>query len=556
MKRHSVVVVLAAGVISLQAQERAPASDSITKGDLKADLYFLASDALQGRLTDTPGNRIAADYIASRFERMGLTPGGPDASYFHPYNLMTEKLGPVEQNTLTVKAGDDARLLKYGADFYPHRFSATTRAQGELVFAGFGITSPERSYDDYRGDAVKGKIVLVLDHEPGERDPASPFDGVVTADASAALRKAQFAQDKGVAAILFVQDVHNHPAQSTGQGGQGTLEAATRGAWPATPSRLGRYTLATWVERIRIPAAQISVAVAETLVRGAGKTLAELSAAAESARGMTPIPLPGASVDLAAAVERHPIPDRNVLGLIEGSDPRLKDEVVIVCAHYDHDGADGDRIFNGADDDGSGTVGVIEIAEAYAQAAKAGQRPRRTLLFAAWNSEERGLLGAWAYTENPTRPLDKTVAALNLDMIGRNEEVPPEGGGRFRGLQPQTAESNRNAVNVLGTSRSADMKAAADRANRGIGLELKFRYDNNVSQLMRRSDHWPFLQRGVPGVWFLTGLHPDYHTTQDRPERINYDKMERITRLVHQMSWDLAQQDGRPTLAGRALTEQ
>ncbi len=198
---------------------------------------------------------------------------------------------------------------------------------------------------------------------------------------------------------------------------------------------------------------------------------------------------------------------------------------------------------------------MIEIAEAYAQAAKAGQRPRRSVLFAAWNSEERGLLGAWAYTEAPTRPLDKIVAVLNLDMIGRNEEVPPEGGGRFRGLQPQTAESNGNAVNILGTSRSADMKAAADKANRGIGLELKYRYDNNISQLMRRSDHWPFLQRGIPGVWVLTGLHPDYHTPQDRPERINYEKMERIARLVHQMSWDLAQQNGRPKLAGRATTE-
>ena len=309
------------------------------------------------------------------------------------------------------------------------------------------------------------------------------------------------------------------------------------------------------MEKIRIPAMQISTTVAEQLVHGSGKTLAQLSAASESARGITPVPLPGWRVKLSAAVNRQRIPDRNVLGLIEGSDPRLKDEVVIVCAHYDHEGADGDRIFNGADDDGSGTVALIEIAEAYMQAAKNGQRPKRTVLFAAWNSEERGLLGAWAYTEAPTRPLDKIVAVLNMDMLGRNEEVPPEGGGRFRGLQPQTAESNNNAINVIGTSRSADMKAAADTANRAFGLELKYRYDNNASQLMRRSDHWPFLNRGVPGVWFHTGLHPDYHTTQDRPERINYDKMEKIVRMIHQMSWDLANGAGRPKLAGRAKSE-
>ncbi len=358
MKR-ALTASLCVFALALQAQERAPANDSITKQDLKADLFFLASDGLQGRLTNTPGNRIAADYVASRFERMGLTPGGPDGSYFQPFNLMTEKLGPLDQNTLSVTTSDGARELKYGVDFYPQRFAATTRAKGTLVFAGFGITSPERSNDDYRGDAVKGKVVLVLDHEPGERDPASPFDGIVTADASSALRKAQFAQDKGAVAILFVQDVHNHQGDAPGGGrggGQapgapGSLEGAARGAWPSAPPRLGRYTLATWVERIRIPAAQISTSVTETLVRGSGKTLAELSAASESAAGSTPVQL-AVTVDLSSAVERMPLPDRNVIGLIEGSDPRLKEEVVVVCAHYDHDGTDGTRIFNGADDDG------------------------------------------------------------------------------------------------------------------------------------------------------------------------------------------------------------
>jgi hypothetical protein len=344
-------------------------------------------------------------------------------------------------------------------------------------------------------------------------------------------------------------------AGATGaQGAAGALDNAARNAWPATPPRIDRFTLAKWVETIRIPAMQISTAVAESLVKGSGKTLAQLSAASETEHGFTPLRL-NSSVEMSAAVNRQRIPDRNVLGLIEGSDPRLKDEVVIVCAHYDHDGADGTRIFNGADDDGSGIVALVEIAEAYMQAAKAGHRPKRTVLFAAWNSEERGLLGAWAYTEAPTKPLDKIVAVLNMDMLGRNEEVPPEGGGRFRGLQPQTAESNNNAVNIIGTSRSADMKTAADKANAATGLDLRYRYDNNISQLMRRSDHWPFLNRGVPGVWFHTGLHPDYHTPQDRPERINYDKMEKITRMIHQMSWDLANANGRPKLAGRALKE-
>jgi Zn-dependent M28 family amino/carboxypeptidase len=135
-----------------------------------------------------------------------------------------------------------------------------------------------------------------------------------------------------------------------------------------------------------------------------------------------------------------------------------------------------------------------------------------------------------------------------MDMIGRNEEVPEDGGGRFRGLDVQTAESNANAINIIGTTRSASLKEAIERANGAIGLTLWLRYDNNASQLMRRSDHWPFLNRGVPGVWFHTGLHPDYHTPNDDAERINYDKMEKIARLVYQSAWDLASSATRPVL--------
>ncbi len=557
--RATLVLVLTVAFIA-HAQERAPGNAVISKAALKADLYFLASDNLQGRLTNTLGNRIAADWIAQRFERMGLKPEGDNGSYFQPYDLMVETLGPLERNTMAI----GGQALEYGVDFYPQSFSATTSVSADVVFAGFGIASPQHVYDDYTSvlsalgeagpNAVRGKIVLVINHEPGENDPASLFDGLVTADAASPLRKAAAAQRHGAAGILFVTDVHNHQSSAASAGSPTSLEGAARTAWPATPPRIDRFTLAKWVEAIRIPAMQISIAAAEALVKGSGKTLMQLSSASESEHGSRPVPL-NAKIEMSAAVNRQAIPDRNVLGLIDGSDPRLKDEVVIVCAHYDHDGADGTRILNGADDDGSGTVALIEIAEAYMEAAKQGKRPRRSVLFAAWNSEERGLLGAWAYTESPTKPLDKIVAVLNMDMLGRNEEVPPEGGGRFRGLQPQTAASNNNAINVIGTSRSADLRGAADKANAPFGLELKYRYDNNISQLMRRSDHWPFLNRGVPSLWFHTGLHPDYHTERDRPERVNYDKMERIVRMIHQMSWDLANQDGRPKLAGRAATE-
>ncbi len=549
---------------------QAPQNDSIRQDDLRADLFFLAGDLMRGRLTDTLENRLAAEYIRSRFERLGLTPAA-DGSYFQAYNLSVATIGsdnllevrlkPDATEAARLKPGptaDTARLkpgptidnaaddgaalrLRAGQDFYPHRFSASARARGSVVFAGFGIVSPERSHDDYRG-GVADKIVLVLDHEPGERDPNSIFDGVVTAEASSQLRKTLAAQAQGALAVLFVADVHNHP-------GPTNFEATAQAYWPSPPPRIQRYALASMVDRVHIPAAQISPAVAEILIRGTGKTLAELARSAEVAGGVTPLALPGAHVDLTTSVDRHVVPDRNVVALIEGADARLKDEVVIVSAHFDHDGANGPQIFNGADDDGSGTVGLLEIGEAYAQAAQAGHRPRRSVLFAAWNAEERGLLGAWAYTEAPLFPLEKTVAVLNMDMIGRNEEVPEGGGARFRGLERQTAESNSNALNILGQTYSADLRAAVEQANTRVGLELKMRYDNNASNLLRRSDHWPFLQRGVPALWFHTGLHPDYHTQYDRPEKINYPKMEKIARLVHQLSWDLAQRPGRPAFA-------
>jgi len=544
----SIAGLLALGLTAAALQmapQKAPFNDSINKDALKADLFFLAGDGFRGRLTDTPENLLAADYVKSRFERMGLRPAN-NGSFFHNYNLVTTTLGA--ENSLQIINNDNDRIqLRSGQDFFPQSFGANARVRASVVFAGFGITSAGLKYDDYKGPDVRGKIVLVLDHEPGETDPASPFDGVVTAEAASPLRKALAAQDKGAVGILFVSDVHNHREPLN-------FEAAAKTAWPAEPPRLRRYTLQTWIDKLHIPAAQVSPALAEILVRGTNKSLLDLAKSSETATGLTPIPLPGAQVQIVSSVDRHVVPDRSIVGYIEGTDPLMKNEYVIICAHIDHDGMFNGLPMTGADDNGSGSVGLIHIAEAYAQAEKVGQHPKRTVIFADWNSEERGLLGAWAYTENPLFPLDKTVAVLNMDMIGRNEEVPEGGGARFRGLSVQSAESNNNATNVIGTTRSPDLKAAVERANTGIGLDLRFRYDNNISNLMRRSDHWPFLQRGVPALFFHTGLHPDYHTTNDRPEKINYVKMEKIARLVHQMSWILAQQEDKPKLVAPTKT--
>jgi hypothetical protein len=536
---RTILALLLAAVLPVGAQDAAPGNDSILADELRADLFFLASDEMQGRLTETSENALAAAFIRSRFQRLGLEPMGAAESFDHRFRLVKSSLG--DDNELELLRDDGTTMrAQLGEGFFPLRFSPSGTAEGEIVFAGYGIHAPKLSHDDYQGVPLSGKIVIVLEHEPAERDPESVFNGVVTSEYSRDLRKVVYAQDAGAAGVLFVTDVHNHPDEAN-------FSDIAAGYWPESPRRVPRYTLARWAERVRVPVLRVSPVLAEAIVHNTGRTLRELAGAAEASGGIQPIPLPRLRLRMTAGVGRVIVTDRNVLAAIEGSDPTLRDEWVVVGAHYDHEGADGDRVFNGADDDGSGTVALLEIAEAYALAARGGQRPRRSVMFAAWNSEERGLLGAWAYAENPTVPLARTAAVLNMDMIGRNEEVRVGGGGRFRGLELQTAESNANAINIMGYTYSADLKTGVEEANRGVELELKLRYDNNASNLLRRSDQWPFLQMGVPSLFFHTGLHPDYHTEFDVPERIEYDKLQRIARLVHQLSWNLANAPTKPS---------
>jgi Zn-dependent M28 family amino/carboxypeptidase len=546
MRRTSLLIAFAFPALLVaqpSATGRAPASDAITIPKMRADLEFLAGDALRGRLTDTPENAIALEWIAARFKWLGLKPMGANGTYFLPYDLSLGSLG-TGPNELSVALGDQVTRHDMTNGFYPHRYSASGSATGDLVFAHFGIIAPPLGYDDASGD-VRGKVLLVLDHEPGETDSTSAFDGVVTSEYANPLKKALALQARGAAAVLFVTDVQNH------QGPQ-NFEAAARAYWPAQPPHLLPYTLAAWADKLTVPVGQISVALADSLVRGTRKSLADLARESESAHGTPPVAIPGIRVTVTTSVVRRAVHDRNVLAAIEGSDPTLKNQWVVINAHPDHNGAVGDTIFHGADDNGSGAVALLAIAEAYAKAAAAGQRPKRSVLFASFNSEERGpLMGSWGYTEAPAVPLQQTIAMINMDMIGRNEEVPENGGPRFRGLPVQTSAQNANTVTLLGWSRST-LTSAVERANARFGLTLKKNYDNNTSQLLRRSDSWPFLQHGVPAIWFHTGLHPDYHLTTDTADRINYAKMERIAKLVYQLSWDLAQSSSRPTLTKRA----
>jgi hypothetical protein len=538
-------LVLLLGLAAQAEAPSAPGNDTITERDLRADLFFLAGDGFRGRLTATPQNELASDFIIARFERLGLKTVGPLGSYSQRFQLATATLG--EPSTLSLVQNTNlSPAFQSGFDFTPARYSASAEAGGRLAFAGFGIVDRARGFDDYKNLDVEGCVVMILDHEPGENDPDSPFDGLVTSEAATPWRKVLAAQQRGAYGVLFVDDVHNHPEPSN-------FEASARSLWPATPPRIDRYLLPDWVDQVRIPVFLVSRSAADAILRLSDpKRRLEALARASEKSGASGFVCDDLGLSMKADVRRHVVADRNILAAIEGADPKLKDEWVIVSCHHDHNGAEGSQIFNGADDNGSGTVAVLEIAEAYAEAARQGRRPKRSVLFAAFNSEERGLLGSWAFVERPPVPLKSIAGVLNMDMIGRDEEVPEGGGSRFRGLPVQSAESNRNSVNLLGYSRTPSLARVVESANAPFGLALKQVLDNNASNLLRRSDQWPFLERGVPALFVHTGLHPDYHTPADRPEKIHYAKMERIARLVHQASWDLANNPDRPRLEAKA----
>ena len=536
-RASSALILLGVLCVSGAELETAPEADSISAADLRRDVFVLASDEMGGRLVGTDGNRKAAEFIAGRFKEHGLRAVAVDGSYRQRFDLVIPRIGT--DNALAVTIENQADGYALGSDFYPERFSGMGRAAGSVVFVGFGISAPALAHDDYGDTDLSGRIVMVLDHEPDEWDANSVFDGREYTEHARGVRKVLEAQRRGAAAVLMVADVHNHSTSSS-------LENGMSDTWPRQPPRVPRYELGAWVNEVHIPVFRVSIALAERVLTDGGEPLDTVTRKADAAGGMVPIERPDVVVEVTGAVLRERVQENNVIGLVEGSDPALRHEWIILSAHYDHEGTTSRGIFNGADDDASGIAGLLEISEAYLLAARDGQRPKRSILFAAWNAEERGMLGSWAYAEQPLAPLNQTVAVINMDMIGRSEEVPEDGGIRFRGLEPQTAESNADAVNLLGYSYSDDLRRAAEGANVDTDLQLRFRYDNSGSNLLRRSDHWPFLVSGVPALFVHTGLHPDYHTPRDRPDTLDYEKMARIVRLVHQLSWNLAQDPARP----------
>ena len=535
--------VLAAGMAQAEAPKLVPVPaaqalgyDRIREADLRADLFFIASDALLGRMSLQPGDDASVEWIAAEFAKAGLKPAATDASgapsYFQPVPLI-EYRPNLAANALTLRLGTAEQTWK--APDIIGGFRDDVDLIAPLAFAGFGITAPGLGYDDYKGLDVTGKAVLVFEHEPQENDPKSRFGGTGNTRYATNRVKALNAQAHGALAVIVMAEPNRkHPSN---------LERVNRigGSAKRVPPLPGQALIG---DELRIPVLTVSDAVAAQLLAKAGLTPQALQAAID--KDFTPqsrqLADSAISLHLENSARTRGI-SANVVGLLPGSDPTLAAETVIISAHHDHDGSisgsGGPEIWHGADDNGSGTVGVVALARAFMANPT---RPKRSILFTVFAAEERGLLGSYYMAMHPLRPLKTTRAMINFDMIGRNE-APSD---QTTGLIEIPADTT-NRLNLIGASYSPDFDRTVRAANRSVGLDLDDRFDHeNALNVFFRSDQFPFVLKDVPAMWFNTGFHPDYHHTTDTADKINYGKMTKIVKLAYLSAWRFGSDSAAP----------
>ena len=501
----------------------APGFDAIQVRDLRADLTFLASDPLEGRMSLATGSEVALQFIAAEYAKAGLTPP-LNGSFLQPVPLI-EYLPDVQQTQLVLRrSGMQQRceFLKNFIGFFPRDVEVTA----PVVFAGYGITAPQFHYDDYANLDARGKIVLVFDHEPQENDPDSIFNGLGNTTAANVRLKVLNAQRHGAVGVLIVGEPNRkHPSN---------LERLAR--IPGIMERFTRRPSQALLDNngVTIPAFTVNDDVGATLLASAGKSPSELQASIDRSLKPMPVALRDTVIEMRVVnASSRRATTWNVVGVLDGKDPALQNETVLFSGHFDHEGVWEGKIYHGADDNGSGTVGVIQLARAF---ARNPERPKRSLVFAVFAAEERGLLGSYYYAANPVRPLAGTRAVINFDMIGRNETPSAQTEGLTQ-ISPDTS----NELGLIGTINSPDYRAAVEQANQHVGLALTYKWDQDAAlNIFQRSDQFPFAIRDIPAVWWFTGFHPDYHQPSDTVEKINFVKMQKILELAYLTGWTFA----------------
>ena len=533
MNRYRLAVLVIVLNLSCLAQNQpdpriAQGFNRIQASDLRADLTFLSSDALEGRMSLDRGSEVAIQFIAAEYSKAGLKPLVGD-SYLQPIELIRFLPDP-KQTSLRVRRDEKEQQYTFMTDFYgfyPHDVSVSA----PVVFAGYGITAPEFGYDDYANLDVKGKIVLVFDHEPQENDPNSIFNGLGNTRHANARLKALNAQRHGAVGLLIASEPNRkHPSN---------IERLSR--IPGIVERITHVPSQALADsEVNIPSFNISDAVAESLLAASSKKGSELQSSIDSNLKPLSMPLPETQVQMQVVnSEMQRGMTANVAGKIEGSDPKLKNETIILSGHYDHDGMRNGQIFHGADDNGSGTVGVIELARAFAANPA---KPKRSIVFIVFAAEERGLLGSYYYAAHPLRPLDTTRAVINFDMIGRNEAPSAQTEGLMK-----IGSDTSNELNLIGTVNSPDYRKVVEQQDEVVGLHLNYKWDDDAAlNVFQRSDQFPFALHDIPAIWWFTGFHPDYHQPTDTVEKINFVKMEKIVRLAYLSAWTFADESTVP----------
>ncbi|MDD4602966.1 MAG: M28 family peptidase [Bacteroidales bacterium] len=476
----------------------------ITPEFIRQSIDFLASDSLKGRETPSPGLDIASNFIAGKFQSFGLK--SIHGSYFQDLSYCNFDLG--SGNFISVGHGLDSEKFFLKTDFVPYDFSGSKQIEGEIVFAGYGITAPECHYDDYKNVDVKGKIVLVLRQEPGKEDTSHKiFYGDVFAQHTGIMEKMLQAMKHGAIGMIVVSG----PLQYSSLKPRGSPWPSLSRTLPWNILPMGNCKSLTE----NIPVVQVGESVINTLL-GSVDSLKNIQIEIEKEMVPHSFLLKGKTMTMNIVLEAKPIGGKNVIGFLEGSDPILKNQVVVIGAHYDHVGylrehlANTDSIFNGADDNASGTSGVLAVAKAFAQIP---EKPKRSLLFIAFAGEEIGLLGSSTYVRDPIIPLDQTVAMLNLDMISRN---------------------NPDSLELIGARQNPDLIKIIRMQNKSTNLILVESKDDHMEG---GSDHVNFFNKGIPAIFFFTGLHADYHQVSDEPAKINAQKAARVARLAFLTAW-------------------
>ena len=487
----------------------------VTAERLRTHLAVLASDEYEGRETGMKGQHMAAAYVATQFKTAGLT--GPMPTPADPYqqHFNLEQVTWADGATLKVGSTSYAWLVDfYGLGDSPFAEETTVKP----VFVGYGIEQP--GYSDYAGLDVKGKDLLIALGEPTDSEGKAVLgtDGSPTKWGLDYRAKAQLAGQKGARSVFFVSF---NPTSNFAKQAARLAPAIARAA-----------TVMVGDKPSRVPSFFISPAVGLQVLGAKNEAVQAYLAKINAAKQPVASPFAVGAMQIKAARKRVPLETENVLGFIEGTDK--KEEVIVISAHHDHLGTHDGQVFNGADDDGSGTSAIITMAEAFARAKKEGHGPRRSLLFLSVTGEEKGLFGSEYYAKHPVFPLASTEADLNVDMIGRTD-VEHEGKADY--------------VYVIGSDKLAsELKVINEAQNKKYThLDLDYRFDDpaDPNRFYYRSDHYNFAVNKVPVAFFFNGVHADYHQQSDEIEKIEFPKMEKRARLVFHLAWELANRDGR-----------